>query len=875
VRPDLPSGTVTFLFTDVEGSTRLLDELGAERYAEALGEHRRVVRGAFARHGGVEVDTQGDAFFYAFATASGAVSAAKEATEALASGPIRMRVGLHTGTPFLTGEGYVGQDVHRAARIAAAAHGGQVVLSHVTRAHLGDGSALRDLGEHRFKDLAAAERVYQLGDGEFPPLQSLYRTNLPIPASSFLGRDRELGELVELLSGDDLRLVTLTGPGGTGKTRLALQAAVEASDAFPDGLFWVSLASLRDPGLALSALAQALEVKEEPGRELAELLLERVGGKKALVLLDNAEHLLPDLARDLSPLVRNSGTVTWLVTSRERLQLTGEHTYPVPTLEERTGLELFLERAAAAGSPLAATDAVREICSRLDHLPLALELAAARTTLFTPEQLLDRLSQGLDLLKGGRDVDPRQRTLRATIEWSYDLLGEREKRLFRRLSVFAGGCTFEATEEVCEADPDTLQSVLDKSLVRRDPATEPRFSLLETIGNFAAEKLEELGETQEQAGRHARHYLALAEDAAPNLTGRERLAWLGRLEEEHDNLRAALAFASENDIEVLVRLVAALMRFWEERGHFSEGIRWARRAVEHEAGSAELCARAHFTLGFLAYSGSDLAESLRHLERAAELQRAHGDNRALGECLVELAWTRWACGDEERARALGASGLELAREHGNRRYVALAMQLLAAMSESQQAAELLTEAVSIFRDLGDQAAAVRAESVLGWCEAVEGRYARAREIFRETLRAAESSGDILQAAGDRGNLGLAELLDGDPAAAAENFLAELEASGSLHNGRLAGEALCGLAGVFALRDEPRVAARLLGAAAALYERLGTAPSALDRTVEEQLVRPAATDPDTFAADVAQGRTMTEADATNYVLNQLSAAEASS
>ena len=446
MRSELPTGTVTFLFTDVEGSTMLLHELGPELYAAALAEHRRIVREACARERGVEVDTQGDAFFFAFPTAPGAVAAASAMTDGLASGPIRVRGGLHTGTPLLAEEGYVGDDVHRAARVAAAGHGGQVLVSAAT-ASLVD-VQLTDLGEHRFKDLAAAERVYQLGEGTFPPLKSLYRTNLPVPATSFLGRDHELAEIAGLLQ-DGARLVTLTGPGGTGKTRLAIHAAAEASDSFPDGIWWVPLASLSDARLVTSAIAQALSVKEEPGKELEESLAARLGGKRALLVLDNAEHLMPDVASRIAELRDVSGP-TLVVTSRERLQLQGEHVYSVPPLAGDEGVELFLSRARAIDSDVSASESVGELCSRLDNLPLALELAAARSIVFSPEQLVERLSQRLDLLKGGRDADPRQQTLRATIEWSYDLLEAEEQRLFRALSVFASSCTFEAAEAVCD-----------------------------------------------------------------------------------------------------------------------------------------------------------------------------------------------------------------------------------------------------------------------------------------------------------------------------------------------------------------------------------------------------------------------------------------
>ena len=416
----------------------------------------------------------------------------------------------------MTEEGYVGGDVHRAARIAAAGHGGQILVSTATMSLVGSDSTatqtspLHDLGEHRFKDLAAPERVFQLGDGVFPPLRSLVRTNLPVPATPFLGREEELAEVVELLRRDDVRLLTLSGPGGTGKTRLALQAAAEEAESYPDGLWWVSLAPLRDAQLLASALAQVLQVEEQPGRELADSLAARLGGMCALVLLDNVEHLLPAVAEEIARL-RDIVGPKLLVTSRERIQLQGEHVYAVPTLQDEDGVGLFLSRARAVDSTAVATRSIEELCSRLDNLPLALELAAARTVVFSPEQLLERLSQRLDLLKTGRDADPRQQTLRATIEWSYDLLDDDERALLRGLSVFAGGCQYEAAETVCDTDPDTLQSLLDKSLLRRLDGT--RYWMLETIRELAAEKLIEEGEKDAVRQRHAEYYLALARSA--------------------------------------------------------------------------------------------------------------------------------------------------------------------------------------------------------------------------------------------------------------------------------------------------------------------------------------------------------------------------
>src|SRR5262245_13051651 len=514
VRLDLPTGTVTFLFTDVEGSTRLLEQLGAQAYATALAEHRRLILEACAAHGGVVVDTEGDALFVAFPTAPGAAAASQAARDALASNPVRVRMGLHTGTPLLTETGYVGMDVHRAARIAAAAHAGQVVLSASTRALMDDGLTLVDLGEHRFKDLAAAERVFQLGEGAFPPLRSLHRSNLPFPATPFLGREAELAAVVALLGEAGVRLVSLVGPGGTGKTRLGLQAAAEASDCYPDGVFWASLEPLRDPALVLPTVAAALGVGEETDGSATDDLARALAGRRLLLLIDNVEHLLPDAAEAVASFVTACPEVTLALTSRERLQIPGERVYAVPPMSEPDAETLFRSRAADAGVELDASDELRTLCGRLDNLPLALELAAARTVVFSPGQLLERLARSLDLLRAGRGVDARQETLRATITWSHDLLTDEEQALFRRMSVFAAGsgCRLESAEQVAGADPEVLQSLLDKSLLRRrDGKAAPRFWMLETIREFAAERLETAGETDEVQRLHLEHYAAVAE----------------------------------------------------------------------------------------------------------------------------------------------------------------------------------------------------------------------------------------------------------------------------------------------------------------------------------------------------------------------------
>ena len=555
----LPTGTVTLLFTDVEGSTRLLHELGAVRYGTVLAEHRQLVRRAFARHDGIEVDTEGDAFFYAFPTAPAALEAAREAQEALSAGPIRVRMGIHTGTPHLADEGYVGADVHRGARIAACGHGGQVLVSAATAAFATQ-SDLRDLGEHRLKDLSAPERIYQLGAEAFPPLKSLYQTNLPVPTTAFLGRKKELAEVVDLLAREEMRLVTLTGPGGTGKTRLALQAAGLASDAYPDGVWWVPLAALRDPELVLRAAAHAL------GGNGA--LAEHIGDRRMLVLFDNFEQVV-EAAFGLGELLSACPRLDALVTSREPLHLAAEQEYAVPPFAREEGVAFFSARARAVKTDFEPDRTTSDICRRLDDLPLALELAAARIKALSPNQILERLEHRLPLLTGGaRDVPERQRTLKATIDWSYDLLAEEEQRLFRRFAVFSGGCTLDAAQEVASADLDSLQLLVDKSLLRH---SYERYWMLESIREYAAEHLEESGEADVLRRRHADHFLELVESAGLTLEpeGEQQYALV---RQELDNVRAALDWGIGADPELGLRLAASLDGFWAVTDP-SEGIR--------------------------------------------------------------------------------------------------------------------------------------------------------------------------------------------------------------------------------------------------------------------------------------------------------------
>ena len=637
---ELPRGTVTFLFTDIEGSTRLLDELGAEEYGSRLAEHRRVLREAFERHGGVEVDTQGDAFFVAFPTAPGAFDAAREAQDAL---ELPVRMGLHTGTPLLAEGGYVGADVHRAARIAAAGHGRQVLVSTATAA-LMQGAELRDLGEHRLKDLSAPERIFQLGAPDFPPLKTLYRTNLPIPATPFLGREEELGEVRDLLGRDDVRLLTLTGAGGSGKTRLALQAAGDAADAYPDGVWWVPLAPLTDPADVGAAAARVLG----GGGTLPEV----VEGRRLLLLLDNFEHVV-EAAPDVAAVLAECPNADVLVTSRERLRIQGEQVYPVPVLERLQARQLFVARARAAQPAFELDEHVDELCERLDDLPLALELAAARVVLLTTAQLVERLRNRLDLLRGGRDAETRQQTLRATIEWSHELLAEEEQQLFRRLAAFAGGCTLELAEELADADLDVLQSLVEKSLVRFAAG---RYWMLETIREFASERLAESGEADEILRRLATRLLAIGESAL--LTAESEPGERPELvRPELDNFRRAIDWARDHDPELAVRLAVSLELFWVIHDPF-EGARRLRAVLETDiAIPPALRAQALRTLAEAAHmAGDSETSSAAMAESLAEFERI-GDERGIAIVRHRLSIVAWAAGDLPRARQLVEASL--------------------------------------------------------------------------------------------------------------------------------------------------------------------------------------------------------------------------
>jgi predicted ATPase len=713
----------------------------------------------------------------------------------------------------VTGEGYAGRELHRAARIAAAGHGGQVVLSAATR-RLVDGE-LTELGEHRLKDFAEPVALFQLGSDHFPPLKTISKTNLPHPASSFVGRRRERDGVVGLL-GNGARLVTLSGPGGSGKTRLAIEAASELVPAFKAGVFWIGLARLRDPAVVAEEIAQTLGAKED--------LAEHVGERELLLLLDNFEQVV-EAAPELSKLLEACPNLRLLVTSRELLRISGEVEFPVPPLAEPEAVELFYQR-----SRLEPDETITELCRRLDDLPLAVELAAARTSLLTPAQILERLAQRLDLLKGGRDADPRQQTLRTAIEWSHDLLSDDEQQLFARLAVFAGGCTLDAAEEVCDANLDILQSLVDKSLARHSG---DRFWMLETIREFATERLHQSPETHEMSSRHAAWYADLAERANEQLQGPEEADWLDRLEAELGNLRASLTwFERTRAAAAFQTLGAALLSLWDERGHWREGEVWLEKALALGDSDARTRVRALIALCTLLGYRNSAAEMKPMALEIDRLSTELDDTITRARARTLLGWLALADGDLDEALRMHEQAVQLARASGDR------WSLLRALNE-----------------LGNVVL------IRGEFDAAAGTLAEALAISRE-VGLPDATGRVLT------NLGLAVLSRGDAEKAAGHLreaLTLFATTGSV----AAWAALLGLAAVANTIDNPRRAARLLGASNHVAEEVGLSREAYEASLyENTLAAVHASLGDQAAAQLfAEGEKMLRNEAIAYALEQ--------
>ena len=774
---ELPTGTVTFLFTDIEGSTRLVHKLG-DAYPGVLAQHSRILREAIEEGGGVEVSTEGDSFFVAFPDPAGAVQAAVAAQRKLSSHDwpsgleVRVRMGVHTGQGTLGGENYVGIDVNRAARIANAACGGQVILSEATHGlvehSLPEGTSLRDLGEHRLKDMIHAERLHDLvvegAPSDFPPPRTLDSrpNNLPVQLTSFVGREQEREEIRELLG--RTRLLTLTGTGGSGKTRLAIQVAHDTFTEYRDGAFFVDLSSVTDPGLVPSAIGEALRVQEIPGQPILDVAIEHLRDRELLLVLDNFEQVV-DAATVVEKLLTEAVKIKVLVTSRFVLSIAGEQEYEVPpmappnldelpdlaTLRRIDAVRLFTDRATAASPHFKVTEenagAVAAITSRLDGLPLAVELAATRTKVLTPEQILPRLEESLSLLtSGARNLPERQRTLRGAIAWSHDLLEEPERRLLAKLSVFAGGWTLEAAEALCDANTigtdiiEGLASLVDKSLVRRtDPGPdEARFSMLETIREFAHEQLAESGELDPAREQHAQHYLWFASEAEPHLTADEQGEWLDRCL-EHPNIRAALAWAVEAGNSEDAQIAAgALWRFWQQRGHLAEARQWFDRILAMSSERDAARAKALTGSGGVAWWQMDRPTARRCYEEALEIERELGDPGRTGEALYNAAFAVAADEDIEGAAKLFEEAVELFRQAGDDSGVAKTLATLvireAQAGQWEIVIERLEEGTKILRDLGER---YQLANSLVWLATAYFRAERRKEAHAAGLEALE------------------------------------------------------------------------------------------------------------------------------------------
>ena len=786
----LPTGTVTFLFTDVEGSTQLLEQLGPQ-YHQVQDRHAAIVRAAITEGGGSIVSSEGDSFFAVFPDARRAISAAVQAQRELAAaswprgGCLRVRMGLHTGAGILGGDNYLGLDVNRAARIAAAAHGEQILLSDATQSLvercLPPGTRLRGFGQHRLRGLSEPERLYQLViDGlqqEFPPPRTLNArpNNLPVQLTQFIGRRREVLRVRELLAAN--RLLTLTGTGGTGKTRLALEVAAECLGDFADGVFFVDLAPIEDDGLVASAIASSLGLRESAG-EVIDVVVDHLREKDLLLVLDNFEQVVPGAASVVDPVLRGTPSTKTLVTSRVPLNLYGEqqfHVPPlglpdlanvpdVPDLAQLDAVALFVARGLAVKPDfrLSADNAraVAEIVARVDGLPLAIELAASRLKLLPPERLLARLQARLPVLTtSSRSVPERQRTLRRTIEWSYELLDSQQGRMFARLAVFAGGADLDAVEAVVNPDTelgidtvDALTVLVENNLIHTvdAPDAESRFAMLETIREYGLERLVELGEESLIRRRHAEHWVHVGEQASDALSGPDQATWSRRLELDHDNFRSALTWVLQSgEAELGLELGAALGEFWRLGSHAREGVRWLSDILALPAASQPTLLRARALSAAANLHGwiDDPKAFLRFADEALIIFRELGDARDLPTPIQNLGWAQIQTGHLEAAAATLSEARDLDLELGNLSAAANAMIGLGVLAvirgRPSEARPLYEDALETFKDLGNTYYVGLVECMLAQCDRNEGNLDAAADWLGRGLSAYQEIENVM------------------------------------------------------------------------------------------------------------------------------------
>ena len=955
--PEAPTGTVTFLFTDIEGSTTRWEH-HPEAMHTALARHDTLLRSLITAHGGYVFKMVGDAVYAAFAFPTDAVSAALDAQRAVSAeewgevGPLRVRMALHTGVAQSRDDDYFGPTLNRVARVLSTGYGGQMLLSAVTfelvRDALPAGVSVKDLGEHALKDLLRPEHIFQLTvsdlPAEFPALKSLPRhlQNMPVQPTPFLGREQEVTTVYELLRHPQVHLLTLTGPGGMGKTRLALQVAAELSDQFADGVFLVPLAPVSEAEQVIPAIIQTLGISDLSSQSPLTLLKSALKDKQLLLLLDNFEQVIP-AAVHLAELLTSCPRLKIIVTSQVVLHVQAEHEFAVPplslpnlrqlpdllTLSQYEAVALFIQRAQAVKADFAMTNAnapaVAAICARLDGLPLAIELAAARVKFFAPQALLTRLEQGLAVLSGGaRDLPARQQTLRGAIAWSYNLLAPEEQQLFRRLAAFVDGFIWQAAEVVCTAAGelkgdilDGLFSLVDKSLLRLEELAqgEPRFWMLQLLREFGLEYLTSAGETELTRTAHASYYLALAKEAEPHLRGTDPGSWFARLEQEHENLRAALSWlleraemsaGSEGDkewAEQAMRLCGALYWFWNIHGYYREGRNFLDRALKVREGVAAsvqvkvlyaasvlavtqddfehaeaLCreslalsrelgvtadeATALIQMGFVALARCQYAAARDQLEEAAALFQELGDTWNWARSLSYLARVLAEQGEYGRARAVAEESLQLSRVQDNKGRIAVALCVLArihflAQDDFAQAQALVEQSLALFRELGDTQYIAYLLGLLGEMRLIQGEQTQASELLEESVATFKELGDRWSTAEALLAFARVAVSQGVFAAAGARYQESLALAREIDAKSLIAPALEGAGAVAAAQGEPGWAARMWGAATALRVAIGTPLPPVYRADYERLLATVRSQlgVEAFATALAEGGTM--------------------